>query len=328
MKIILTGALGHVGINVLNILREKTDIGITCLVLPNEDISRIKHDNINFVKGDIRDEKLINELIEKDDVVIHLAGIIEIGKGKEELVMSVNYMGTKIVSEACFNKGARLTYISSVHTLEANKKGKIDENCRLNIDAKRGIYEESKSKATEYVYDLIEKGLDARIVFPSAIIGPYDYKVGEITGALYMLYQGKIPFYIKGGYSFVDVRDVARCIYEITFNGQKGDKCIVSNRYISIKELMELSDKVNNKKHFRLYCPIPLVYIGIPFLSLHAKINKRKPIFTKTMLETVLSNGDFDNSKMKEKYNIEPIDLAQSIKDTIDFINSLSSNLD
>lgn len=320
MRFIITGGLGFVGFNLINEIVSRNDKEIIVLHLPNEDKSIISHKNIKFVEGNILDINLLSSLIEKDDIVIHLAGIIDIAKGNEEKVMSINYEGTKIVSDICFNKKATLIYVSTVHALKPTLKGKIDENCPLNVDAKRGIYEESKSKATQYIYSLIDKGLDARIIFPSAITGPNDYKHGQITQAIHMLTKGNMPFYMKGGYSFVDVRDVAKSIYEVAISGKNGDKYIVSSRYISIKEMMKLIDEIDNKKRFRIYVPIFLIRLAVPLLTLIAKRNNKKPIFTKTMLDTVLSNGDFDNSKMIHDLKIEPRDLKITLKDTIDFL--------
>lgn len=320
MRFIITGGLGFVGYNLINEIAINSNTEIIVLHLPNEDKSIIQHKNVKFVQGNILDHKLLNSLIQKDDIVIHLAGIIDIAKGNEDNVMLINYEGTKIISDICFNKNATLIYVSTVHALKPPLKGKIDENCPLNVDAKRGIYEESKSKATQHIYSLINKGLDARIIFPSAITGPNDYKYGQISQAVNMLVKGNMPFYMKGGYSFVDVRDVCKAIHKVAINGKKGDKYIVSNSYISIKQLMKLVDQIENKKRFRIYIPIFLIRLAVPLLTIHAKRNNKKPIFTKTMLDTVLSNGEFDNRKMINDLDVKPCDLKITIEDTINFL--------
>ena len=73
-----------------------------------------------------------------------------------------------------------------------------------------GCYSQSKAMNTQIVLDAArEKNLNACVVFPSGILGPEDYAVGEITDTVIKIIEGKMPMGINGSFNLCDVRDLA-----------------------------------------------------------------------------------------------------------------------
>tara|TARA_Y100000591_G_scaffold333225_1_gene374786 strand:+ start:5922 stop:6848 length:927 start_codon:yes stop_codon:yes gene_type:complete len=78
MKILITGAAGYIGTKLVSELK-KFNYEITCvdnLMFDQKDLSLMTDEKINFIKGDVRDEKLIIDLIKKNDIFIPLAAIV------------------------------------------------------------------------------------------------------------------------------------------------------------------------------------------------------------------------------------------------------------
>ena len=72
-----------------------------------------------------------------------------------------------------------------------------------------GGYARTKAEATQAVLAAVQGGLDAVIVQPSGIIGPYDHSGNHLVQLVTDYLGGRIPVCVKGGYDLVDVRDVA-----------------------------------------------------------------------------------------------------------------------
>ena len=109
--------------------------------------------------------------------------------------------------------------------------------------------QKQKLGATNLVLNAINKNnLKASIVFPSAIIGPYDYNEGHFTKLIKMYSNNRLPVTIKGGYDFVDVRDVVAGILSIINKNKYGQCYLLTNKYYSIKELLDNLSEIMNKK--------------------------------------------------------------------------------
>lgn len=68
-------------------------------------------------------------------------------------------------------------YVSSVHAIPEKSDGNlISEVSIFNPDDVVGLYTKTKAEAARYVMDSVkDKGLNACIVHPSGILGPYDF---------------------------------------------------------------------------------------------------------------------------------------------------------
>ena len=102
MKILVTGGAGYVGTTLIpKLLKKGYEVTVVdSLLFNNGDkiIPFVKNKNFTFIKGDVRNYKLINELLKNKDVVIHLAALVgyPICREKGELESyEVNTLATK-----------------------------------------------------------------------------------------------------------------------------------------------------------------------------------------------------------------------------------------
>ena len=156
--------------------------------------------------------------------VIHCAGMISVASEPGQAIYRVNIDGTKNIISRCLRHGVeKLVYVSSVHAIPELPEGdKMREISDFSPDKVNGAYAKSKAAATAAVLAAAEKGLNASVVHPSGIIGPVTKKCGNITRLISAFIRGRLPFAVKGGYDFVDVRDVAKGIFLCTERGKEG----------------------------------------------------------------------------------------------------------
>ena len=150
-----------------------------------------------MIYGNVTDRVKLIEVVKDFDVVFHLAGIVEIRLGRKKQLYNVNVNGTKNIIEACqINKIKRLVYTSSVHAIEEKKNNEvIEEPKTINPKKVMGHYAKTKAIATNLVLNQTDPDLETIVVYPSGIIGPYDYKLSNFkANDRYFYYRLKTTY--------------------------------------------------------------------------------------------------------------------------------------
>jgi dihydroflavonol-4-reductase len=327
--LLVTGATGHIG-NVL--VRELVQAGekVRALVLKGEDLSPLSGLGVEIVEGDILDCDSLSRAAEGVTHVYHLAGMISIKPGQEELLHRVNVAGTRNVVEACLRNGVkRLVFTSSIHAYRYYSRNMIlDEEVPFSPDKALGEYGKSKARATMEVFAGIRKGLDAVIVCPAAVIGPYDYRPSKLGQLFLQFIMGKFRFIPRASYNFVDVRDVAKGAILACKNGMCGESYILCGEELTFGRLFALVENLIHRTFPKVSIPIWLCKIGAFFVAIAAAFSRKEPLFTRESVTVLESNQRMNNSKARNRLGFRPRPLLDTVKDTVSwFVNMVSGRV-
>jgi len=319
MKCFVTGATGHIG-NVLVRELYENNYEVTSLVLPKDNFQMIEPYS-SVVFGNILDYQFLKDTIKDYDIVFHLAGMVEIGTGRKKKLMQINVQGTRNVVDACIeNHIKRLVYTSSVHAIPELKKGNtMSEIYHFDPKKVKGLYAKSKAMATQYVMEQKASGLEAIIVHPSGVIGPYDYQLSNVSQMFVDFLLGRLTAYLKGGYNFVDVRDVARGIRLAGEKGRPYEPYILSGSEITVKELLDEIADQTGKKRIKTKLAFRFILAMSYFAELYYKMMGQKPLFTHYSIIVLNSNYSFANQKAKTELGFKTRNIKESIRDSISF---------
>ncbi|MDY6220715.1 MAG: NAD-dependent epimerase/dehydratase family protein [Candidatus Alectryocaccobium sp.] len=326
---VITGARGHLASTIIRYLRDE-DCLIRGLILPSEDEN--DDGQITYYKGDVTKPETLEALFEntenKEVIVIHTAAIVSIGKNITPHIYNVNVGGTKNVIDMCIRHNIkRLVYVSSVHAIpEPVNNTVITEVDSFSKDLVTGAYAKTKAEASQTVLDSVKKGLNAVIVHPSGIIGPYDDGSNHIVQLVQMQISGKLPACVTGGYDFVDVRDAAKGCLLAAKKGKIGSCYILSNKYYSLKELLGYVNNISGGKR-KICLPLCVAKLFVPLFEWIAKVNKTRPLFTKYALYAISSNSRFSHDKADRELGYSPRDMQTTIKDTILWIQNAKNEM-
>ncbi len=316
---IITGANGHLGGTIVRMLSRK-QIQVRGLVFGEK--KEQDTENIHYYNGDVRDIDSLRPLFlgceNMETVVIHTAGIIDISNHVSPELYNVNVNGTKNILQLCREYPVkRLVYVSSVHAIPEQKRGKVTgEIGEFSPDAVIGGYAKTKAEATRAVLKAAEEGLDAVVVQPSGILGPYDRSGNHLVQMVSEYLRGTLPACVKGGYDFVDVRDVAEGCLLAAEKGRKGECYILSDRYCEIREVLEIAGNVSGKKKLPVL-PLWMAKMAAPFIQLHARRKKRRPLYTAYSLHVLGTGERFSHRKATEELGYHPRDLKVTIRDMV-----------
>ncbi len=178
-----------------------------------------------------------------------------------------------------------------------------------------GDYAKSKAAATELVFDAAERGLNASIVLPSGIIGPGDLQGGSFTSMARSFLAGKLPLAVRGGYDFVDVRDVANGILACSESGEPGKGYILSGCYVTIRRMLQLVGKAAKLKYRPICLPLGLARLAAPYYE-RRSLRERKPLFfTPYSVSVLASNGQFSHAAASECFAYQPRPIEETLGD-------------
>ncbi len=226
------------------------------------------------------------------------------------------------VCDACRDLGIpRLIYVSSIHAFKEPPRGTLISETK-DFDPKHvgGNYAKSKAEATRYVLKCATEGLNAVIVHPTGVIGPYEYKLSNMGQLFVDFMRSRLYAIIDGAYDFVDVRDVAKGIALAAKFGRKGENYILSGEQISVKSMMEvLSGETGIKAPTRII-PCWLAQFTGFFAEIYYKARKQQPLFTSYSVSTLSSNSMTSSGKALKEFGYKSRPLRETIKDTVTWL--------
>jgi len=315
---LVTGATGHIG-NVL--CRKLVENGekVRALIWKGEDTAPIRDLDMEFVEGDVLDFNCLESALKGVETVFHLAGIISIMPGENSLVRRVNVEGTRNMLAAARRAGVkRVVYTSSIHAFRRAPLGTVmDETLPFEMENPYGAYDRSKAEASLEVLKATKKGLDAVIVCPTGVIGPYDFRRSELGEVIRGAAEARPTFYVEGAYDFVDVRDVADGLLLAAQKGRRGESYILGGNRISVRYLIQTVREVTGKAFASIKIPFSLAEFAAKFTPWYYQRTKAKPRFTPYSLEVLQSNSNISHRKAERELGYRSRPAYETIADTV-----------
>lgn len=319
---LVTGVTGHLGNAVVRQLRARGE-AVRGLVLPADDVEGKFPAGIEFFKGDVTEQGSLAPFFAglkgKSFKVIHAAGIVSIASRAQARMQAVNVGGTKNIISLCQEYGAKkLVYVSSVHALPELPHGEVISEIK-HFDPERvvGPYAKTKAEATALVLQAGEEGLDVSVVHPSGIVGPFDYGRGHLTQMVLDYCKGRLLAGVRGGYDFVDVRDVASGVISACDQGKPSECYLLSNRWYSVSEMFALLHDITGLRKITLYLPLWFAKLTAPLSEFYYQLMRQTPLFTSYSLYTLASNASFTNVKAKRELVYTTRPFQETLKDTV-----------
>jgi len=316
MKVAVTGASGHIG---SNLIRELIRKGHQVRVLYHKDNSGFEGLPVEVIPGSMNDQDALTRLVTGTDIVFHLAAQISINGKNDKRLLDKNIEGTRNIIEAIRRSGnMRLIHFSSIHALEHEPLDQVmDENRPLALTDPI-YYTQSKAYSEQIVLKAVTNGLDAIILNPTAVIGPFDFKPSLMGQAIVRFYKGRLPALIPGGYDWVDVRDVVQAAINATTKGKTGKRYILSGQWKTIKTLGQEVHYLGGRKIPCIRVPFWLAIAAVPLFRLLAWLSGRIPLYTYESLH-IIKNGNPAISSLlaRNELNYQPRPFEGTVKDTV-----------
>lgn len=317
MRVVLTGASGHIGGNLARALLSRGR-SLRALVRP-DDTRALAGLDIEKAVGDLLDPPSLERAFAGAEVVYHLAARISITDDDDAEVFRVNVEGTRNVVQACRRAGVRrLVHFSSVHAYHQVPLDQPIDETRSPADVAGALaYDRSKARGEAEVMAAVAKGLDAVIVNPGAVLGPHDYKPSPMGQLILDLCHRRLPALVEGGYDWVDVRDVVSGAMAAEERGRCGEKYLLTGSWMSVRQLADLVAEHSGVPAPRLVSPMWLAKLGAPVAQRVTKLLGRRSKFTSHSLSVLSGNARFVHEKARRELGYTPRPLRETIADAV-----------
>lgn len=237
MKTLVTGGSGHLGANLVRALLAR---GEAVRVLVYHDSRGLEGLDVECVQGDLRDIDSLRRATRGCRYVYHTAAYVSLRNADLQQIYEVNVVGTRQLMRAALDAGVqRVVHCSSFGAVGRNPRGPSDESWTINPFESALAYERSKAFAEHEVLRLVVEGLDAVIVNPSGLVGPYDFKPSFVGRTILDFASGKMKAYVPGAFDFVPVRDVVQGHLLAREKGRTGQRYLLTGEVATIDQILD-----------------------------------------------------------------------------------------
>ena len=210
----------------------------------------------------------------------------------------------------------RFVQLSTIGTIAVGLHGEtVDEDTPFNWADQAGGYIESRRAAEELVLSYVaEHGLPAVVANVSNPYGPPDWQPRQ--GMFVKLAaQGKLPFYVRGvGSEVVGIDDVADALLLAAEKGRIGERYIISERYMSQRELVTTAAQAVGARPPRVGIPMAVLY-GLGWVNdgLGALLRKDFPM-SRQSARLVELTSPASHAKATRELGWQPAPTEESIR--------------
>ncbi len=234
MKLLVTGGLGFIGSNfILKLLNETNEFDVINVDAElyganQKNLDSIKnHKKYEFVKGNITNKRLMEELISKCDAVVNFAAesFVDRSISNADPFLVSNIRGAFTILDIITKQKKRMIQISTDEVFGSLSTGTADEQTKFNPSSP---YAATKA-AAELLINSFSVTFNPDVVITRCTnnYGPRQFPEKLIPKTIILAKQGKnIPIYGNGKNlrDWIFVEEHCDAVYEILMNGKSSQK--------------------------------------------------------------------------------------------------------
>jgi nucleoside-diphosphate-sugar epimerase len=319
--ILVTGGSGHLGANLIRRLLDDGE-SVRALVRNGSNNGAFDDLKVDQVLGDICDPDSLKAAVRGCDRVYHCAAIVSTTEGSRTEIFQTNVLGTRNVLQAAAGAGVKRVVVSGSFSAVGYNEGQPStEADPFNPLGQLMPYQHSKAAMEHECLKAVVDGLDVVIAVSCAIIGPHDYKPSRVGRTFIDYANGKMKFYVSGGFEYVAARDIAEGHILAMKRGRAGHKYILSTEFLSLDQIIELWSKVTGRPNhlWRLSPQLMAICSRISSFVLTRWFPKAPQRFTPGAIRILRLNRRANIKKAQQELGYQPTSVAHAVEEACEF---------
>jgi dihydroflavonol-4-reductase len=321
MKLVI-GPSGFLGSHVTRQLVER---GEHVRVLLRRTSSTVAIDDLDVERhfGDVFDDAALRAAMAGCDDVYYCVVDTRAWLRDPAPLFRTNVEGLRHVLDAAVDADLhRFVFTSTIGTIALSEDGRpVTEDEPFNWMAKGGGYIRSRVEAEHLVLRYArERGLPAVALCVSNTYGPGDFQPTPHGSLVAAAAKGKMPVYVEDmSMEVVGIEDAARALILAAERGRVGERYIISERFISARELYGTAAKAGGAKPPRVGIPLKVMY-ALGFCGdVAAKVLRRDMLMCTLSVRLMHIMSRMDHGKAERELGWHPEPIDESIRRAVAF---------
>jgi dihydroflavonol-4-reductase len=320
---LVTGANGHVGNNLCRQLVARGE-RVRAMIRASADPAPLAGVDVEIVRGDIMDPVGTAAAVDGCGRVYHTAaGFLMWAKDPERDIIRPSVDGTRNVVEAAARAGVeKLVYTSSSGTIgHADSPAARWDETRPYPEP-HTHYLRGKIAAEKEAFAVAKRtGLALVSIHPGLILGPRFWKPSESVRQIIQFVNQGAPVYFDGGFSVVDVEDVARGAILAMEKGRSGERYILAGENITVKQLFDTMAELTGLKTPTVKLPVPVLRTMATLLELVSRLTGARPMIDRSQVDEFAGKfAYFDSGKAERELGYTYLPAREVVRRTVAWV--------
>jgi dihydroflavonol-4-reductase len=312
--ILVTGAAGLLGNNVL---RQAAERGVPARAWLRDHGALMTLDGLpgQPFMADIASQPFDNAL-GNSTAVVHCAARVGIGRSDHAAFERDNVQATARLAQACRERGVRLVFVSTVDTLRWGTRADPADETPDREPTRDTTYASSKRRAEALVAEEMRRGLDAVIVHPAFLIGPWDWKPS--SGRLLLAaIRGPLAIAPPGGNDFCHAGAVAATLLDLAMASPRppSDRYILSGEAMSYADAFRMMRTVAGKAPAIVTAPAPLVRAAGLAGDMIGRLTGHEPAVNSAAADAACRPHHFSSARAIAEIGYRPRPAEEAFRD-------------
>lgn len=321
---LVIGASGFLGSHVTRRLVERGE-KVRVLIRTTSSTRGIDDLDVQRRYGDIFDAESVRAAVAGCDVVYYCVVDARAWLRDPTPLWRTNVEGLQNVLDIAADANLRkFVFTSSIATIGLAESGCATEELPNNWLDIGGDYVHTRVLAEQMVLRYVqEKGLPAVAMCVSNTYGAGDWLPTPHGGLVAAAVRGKLPFYVKGAAAeTVGVGDAAEALILAGEHGRPGERYIVSERFMSAREIYETACAAVDVEPPKRGVPIRLLAAAGAVADRVASLTGRDSRLSPLTVRLMHVMSPMDHGKAVRELGWQPGPTPQAIADAAKFFTS------
>lgn len=316
---LVVGASGFLGTHVVGQLVSAGE-DVRVMLRRTSSTKGIENLDVQRFYGDILDSAALKEAMSDCDVVYYCVVDARMWLRDPTPLFRTNVDGLRCVLDVAAEADLRkFVFTSTTGTLAINDTRPVTEADTRNWD-QGGAYIESRVAAEDLVLTYArERGLPAVAMCISTTYGPGDWAPTPHGSIIAAVATGRFPVYFDYSAEVVGIEDAARAMVAAAERGRNGERYIISDRYLSVRDINGIAAAAVGRKPPRIGIPLRMLKAAARINDLAARILNRDLPLAYVGIRMAELMSPLDHSKAERELGWAPRPVEESIREAARF---------